>query len=85
VVESAKSICLELLSVFVILDGGFIGNDDLSLNAREGFRDNGDGRRYLVFTHDGHKGFVLLAYASVEVFSPSEIFGQVSPDVQGFL
>jgi hypothetical protein len=85
VVKSAKSICFELLSIFVVLDGGFTGNDDLSLNAREGLGDNGDRCRFLVFVHDGRKGFVLLAYASVEAFGRSEFFGRVSPDVQGFL
>jgi hypothetical protein len=85
VVESAKSICFELFSIFVILDGGFAGNDDLSLNAREGLGDNGDGRRLLVFARDGCEGFVLLVYSSIEAFGPSKIFGQVSPDVQGFL
>jgi hypothetical protein len=27
----------------------------------------------------------LLAYASIEVVGPGQIFGRVSPDVQGFL
>jgi hypothetical protein len=84
-VESAKGVFLEFLAVFIILDGGFTGNDDLSLNAREGLGENGDGCRFLVFARDGRKGFVLLAYISGEAFGPSQIFGRVSPDIQGFL
>jgi hypothetical protein len=65
----------------------FAGNDNLSLNAREGLGENGNGCRLLVFAHDGHKGFILLllAYASIEVFGPSEILVWVSPDIEGFL
>jgi hypothetical protein len=85
VVESAKSICFELLSIFIVLDGGFTGNNDLPLNMREGLGDNGNGCRLLVFACDSCKGFVLLAYTSIEVFGPREIFNWVSPDAQGFL
>jgi hypothetical protein len=85
-VESAKGICLKFSAVVVVRDGGFAGDDDLSLNAREGLGENGDRHSLLVFVRDSHKGFVLLlVYASAEAFSPSEIFSQVSPDVQGFL
>jgi hypothetical protein len=85
VVELAKGVCFKWLSIFIVLDGGFAGDDDLSLNAREGFGDNGDRCRLVVFARDGRKGFVSLAYAGIEAFGPSEIFGWVSPDVQGFL
>jgi hypothetical protein len=35
---------------------------------------------------DGRKWFVLLlAYAGIEAFGPGEVFGRVSPDIQGFL
>jgi hypothetical protein len=62
------------------------GNEDLSLNAREGLGEDGDRRRFLVFERDGRKWFVLLlAYASIEAFGPGKIFGWVSPDVQGIL
>jgi hypothetical protein len=72
--------------MFGIDDTGIGGNDDLSLNERGGFGENGDGRRLLVFARDCCKGLVLLlVYASIEAFSPGEFFGQVSPDVQGFL
>jgi hypothetical protein len=72
--------------MFGIGDFGIAGKEDLSLNPREGFGENGDGCRLLVFARDGCKGLVLLlAYASVEAFGPGEIFGWVSPDVQGFL
>jgi hypothetical protein len=72
--------------VLGITDMGIAGKEDLSLNAREGFAENGDGCRLPVFAYDGCKGLdLLLAYASIKVFSPGEIFGWVSPDVQGFL
>jgi hypothetical protein len=72
--------------LFGSTDTGIAGKEDLSLNAREGFGENGDGCRLLVFARDSCKGFVLLlVYASVEAFSLGEIFGWVSPDVQGFL
>jgi hypothetical protein len=62
------------------------GNGDLSLKVREGFGEDGDRRRFLIFAHDGRKWFVLLlAYTSVEAFGPGKIFGWVSPDVQGCL
>jgi hypothetical protein len=62
------------------------GNEDLSLKVREGFGEDGDRHRFLIFARDSRKWFVLLlAYISVEAFSPGKIFGWVSPDVQGFL
>jgi hypothetical protein len=65
---------------------GIVGKEDLSLNAREGLGENGDRYRLLVFARDSCKGLVFfLVYASIEAFSPGEIFGRVSPDVQGFL
>jgi hypothetical protein len=68
-------------------DVGIAGEEDLLLNSREGFGDNGNRYRFLVLVHDGCKGLVLLllAYTSIQAFSPGEIFSQVSPDVQGFL
>jgi hypothetical protein len=81
VVESAKSIVLKFLLIFIILDGGFTGNDNLSLNVREGLGDNSDGYRLLVFIYDSHKRFILLVYASIEAIGLSQIFSQVSPDV----
>jgi hypothetical protein len=75
-----------LHTTFVISDIGIAGNDDLSLNVREGLGEDSDGCRLLVFAHDSCKGLVLLlAYTSIEAFSLGEIFRQVSPDVQGFL
>jgi hypothetical protein len=72
--------------VVIVHDGGFAGNNNLSLNVREGFGKNSNRCRLLIFVCDSHKGFVLLlAYASIEAFGPSEIVGRVSPDVQGFL
>jgi hypothetical protein len=56
-------------------------DNDLPFSARRGFRDNGSGHRLLVFAHDSHKRFVLLAYTGVEAISPRQVFGQVSPDV----
>jgi hypothetical protein len=86
VVESLECKGCPFRLVFGIADTGIAGKEDLSLNAREGFGQNGDGRRLLVFARDGCKGLVLLlAYTSVEAFSLGEIFGWVSPDVQGFL
>jgi hypothetical protein len=68
--------------MFGIGDGGIAGKEDLSLNAREGFGENGDGHRLLVFACDSCKGLVLLlVYTSIEAFSLGEIFSQVSPDV----
>jgi putative lipase involved disintegration of autophagic bodies len=62
--------------MFGIGNSGIAGKEDLSLNAREGFGENGDGCRLLVFAYDSCKGLVLLlAYASVEAFSPGGIFG----------
>jgi hypothetical protein len=84
-VESAKSVGLECRSIFVIVDGGFAGNDDLSLNVRESLWDNGDRCRLLVFARDGRKRFVLLAYTGIEAISPRQVLGPVPPDVQGFL
>jgi hypothetical protein len=61
---------------------GIAGNNGFPLNSWESIGDNGDRCRFLVFAHDGCKGLVLLlAYASIEVFSLGEISGQVSPDV----
>jgi hypothetical protein len=86
VVESLECKGCPFHLLFGSTDMGIAGKEDLSLNAREGFGENGDGRRLLVFARDGSKGFVLLlVYTSVEAFSPGEIFGRVSPDVQGFL
>jgi hypothetical protein len=66
-------------------DMGIAGKEDLSLNVREGFGENGDGRRLLVFARDGCKGLVLLlAYTSVDAFSLGEIFGQVPQMSRGF-
>jgi hypothetical protein len=62
-----------------------VRNNDLSLDAREGFRNDGGRRRFLVFACDGHRRFVVLAHVSIEAISPCQIFGWVSPDVQGFL
>jgi hypothetical protein len=84
VVDIVKSI-VRIIHSIDFGDVVFAGNDDLSLDLRESFVDNGDGRRLLVLACDGHKGFVLLAYGSVEVFGPSEISDRVSADVQGFL
>jgi hypothetical protein len=65
---------------------GVIGKEDLSFNLEEGLGENGNRHRLLGFGCDSCKGFVLwLVYASIEAFRPGEIFGQVSPDVQGFL
>jgi hypothetical protein len=73
------------LAILNITNIGIAGNDDFPLNAWESLGENGDRCRLPVFAHDGHKGFVLLAYYSIEAFSPSEIFSWVSPDIQGFL
>jgi hypothetical protein len=80
VVESVKSIVCEICSInFSDLSSAY--NDDLSLNARESLGDNSDGCRLLGFVYDGCKRFVMLVHASIEAFSPSKIFGWVSPDV----
>jgi hypothetical protein len=86
VVESLECKGCPLRLLFGSTNTGIAGKEDLSLNVREGFRENGDRHRPLVFACDGCKGLVLLlAYTSVEVFSLGEIFGWVSPDVQRFL
>jgi hypothetical protein len=85
VVESLKCIVCVLHMTFIIGDIGIAGNEDFPLDAPESIGDNGDGCRLFVFAHDSRKGFVLLAYYSIEAFGPSKIFSQVSPDVQGFL
>jgi hypothetical protein len=60
---------------------GIVGDDGFHLDTQESLGDNGDGCRLLVFARNGCKGFVLLAYYSIEAFSLSKIFGWVSPDV----
>jgi hypothetical protein len=42
---------------------GIAGKEDLSLNTREGFGENSDGRRLPVFARDSCKGLVLLLAA----------------------
>jgi hypothetical protein len=71
---------------FSIGNSVIAGKEDLSLNVREGFGENGDRHRLLVFACDSCKGLVLLlAYTSIKAFGLGEIFSRVSPDVQGFL
>jgi hypothetical protein len=86
-VKSLKCIGYPFHLMFVIGNTGIAGKEDLSLNTREGFGENGNRHRLHVFTRDSCKGLVLLllAYASVEAFSLCEVFGQVSPDLQGSL
>jgi hypothetical protein len=86
VVKSLKYIDCPFHLIFIIGDTGSACNKDLSLNTREGFGENGDRYRLLVFARDSCKGLVLLlAYISIKAFGPCEIFSRVSPDVQGFL
>jgi hypothetical protein len=90
VVESVECIGCPFHLIFSLGDMGIAGKEDLSLNSREGFGDNGDRHRFLVFARDSCKGLILLlllllAYASIEAFGPSGVFSQVSPDLQGFL
>jgi hypothetical protein len=90
VVKSIEHIGCPFHLIFGLGNMGIAGKEDLSLNSREGFGDNGDRCRFLVFAHDSRKGLILLlllllAYASIEVFSPSGVFSRVSPDIQGFL
>jgi hypothetical protein len=86
VVEACECIGCPFCFSFGSIDVGLAGKEDLSLDAREGLGDDGDRCRFLVLAHDGRKWFVLLlAYTGVEAFGPGEVFGWVSPDVQGFL
>jgi hypothetical protein len=71
--------------MFIIGNIGIAGNNDFHLNVWESLGDDGGRHRLLVFAHNGYKGFVLLAYCSIDAFSPSKIVGQFSPDIQGFL
>jgi hypothetical protein len=72
--------------IFSIDNFSIAGDDSFPLDVQESLGDNGDGCRLLVLVYDSSKGLVLLlAYASIEVFGLGEIFGQVSPNVQGFL
>jgi hypothetical protein len=82
VVESIECIVCPFHLIFSFGDSSVAGKEDLSLNAREGLGENSDRHRFLVFARDGRKWFILLlAYTSVEAFSPGKIFGWVSPDV----
>jgi hypothetical protein len=89
VVEFGERIGCPFCFIYFFGNTGIAGKEDLSLNAREGFGDNGDRRRFLIFACDSRKRFVLLllllAYASIEALSLGEIFGWVSPDIQVFL
>jgi hypothetical protein len=81
VVESVKYKVYPFLIMFNIGNIGITDNDNFPLNVWESLGENSNGCRLPVFAHDGHKGFVLLPYCSIQAFSLSESFGWVSPDV----
>jgi hypothetical protein len=55
VVEFIEYIGCPFLRIFGLGNMGIAGKEDLSLNSGEGFGDNGDRRRLLVFACDGRK------------------------------
>jgi hypothetical protein len=55
VVEAFQCVGCPFLFVFGFGDLGIAGEEDLPLNSREGFGDNGDRRRFLIFVCDSRK------------------------------